>query len=665
MVEPAHDSPIDPRYDPAKVAAASFDTVRRGFQEAQVRTFLRDLSRSLRATYDTEDDLRAQLSRLQTRLERAETIDDAALTERLGAEAAKILNAAREAAEERLAAAHEAAEKLFQESHEEAEQLLVRSRADADEIRGRADTVLDEKMAEAEQAAAERALEAEKIVTAAVERANEIVAAAKQEGRKLVIEVQRHREQLLGNLEQRRQRTRVQVERLQAGRDRLLESYDTVQATIDRARHELKVGLPEAKIMADRAARRIEDEAPRSAEDLEVELVQAGEAGLLGRPDEIAAAAAAADGDGVGASLTGISLDVLDDTGPIDVAELLGYPAEPDAAEDAANAPADAAADPDADGDDEAAGESAAVDEDEPAEVEVEAEPEVAAEAADDAEAEVPAAVADQETESAPEVDGNSIFDRLRAEREQAVADAERVLAEQADADEPDTEAEQAHADEPDAGAEVPAAAADQETAPEATALLEARDAALEPLVKASALALKRALADAQNDVLDCHRTGSDAARALQLGQLASAITGPGADAWAAGAESVGRPGSAADATLERVLEAFDREVIDDLRQALDAASTVEQIRAACRQVRSELGSIADAAMVAAFGAGIADTLPEGCPVRWVADERSEACELASAAAGAEVRLGSEFPNGLPEPPHFGGCRCLVAPLHQ
>ncbi len=271
MAEPISSIPGHPRYDPAKVAGASFDTVRRGFDEVQVRSFLGDLASSLRASHAVEDRLRRELARLEAQVGVAESIDDTMLVERLGEEAAKILNAAREAAATRI-----------QRADEDAAATAERAYRHAADVRARADRVLEEKVAEAEATAAAVLAESEGIIEAARAEAETIVEEARLQGRQMIDETIQHREQMLQSMERRRQRARIQVERLQAGRDRLLASYEIVQRTLDEARSELDLALPEAKIEAAKAARRLEEQDPRTPAELEAELATARVAGLLG-----------------------------------------------------------------------------------------------------------------------------------------------------------------------------------------------------------------------------------------------------------------------------------------------------------------------------------------------------------------------------------------------
>ncbi|MFN9961528.1 MAG: DivIVA domain-containing protein, partial [bacterium] len=85
---------------PAAVASAQFTMSRRGYREEEVRDFLRQVSVELARLLERERFLESELKALQARgpVDVA-AIDEAAVTELLGAEAARVLTSAREAAQ--------------------------------------------------------------------------------------------------------------------------------------------------------------------------------------------------------------------------------------------------------------------------------------------------------------------------------------------------------------------------------------------------------------------------------------------------------------------------------------------------------------------------------------------------------------------------------------
>lgn len=91
---------------------------------------------------------------------------------------------------------------------------------------------------------------------------------ARREGREMVAEAQRVRERMLGDLARRRRNARQQVEQLMAGRERLLEAFDSARQTIDAATQDMRGALPEARLAAEAAGRRFDQEV--AGEDDEV-----------------------------------------------------------------------------------------------------------------------------------------------------------------------------------------------------------------------------------------------------------------------------------------------------------------------------------------------------------------------------------------------------------
>ena len=143
-----------------------------------------------------------------------------------------------------------------------------------------------ELVAAAEAAADAARLEAGRIRSEAATEADEGLEAARVKGREMVDEALLVRSRVLEDLSRKRKAARVQLERLQGGRERLLESYEIVRRTLDEATNELKGSLKAAKQVADAAARRVEAESAVTAEQLEAEVETARSAGLPLLEDE-------------------------------------------------------------------------------------------------------------------------------------------------------------------------------------------------------------------------------------------------------------------------------------------------------------------------------------------------------------------------------------------
>ena len=183
---------------PAQVADANFSTGRRGFDQGEVRDFLRMVSAELGRLRERELFLERELqtARATPDLESAQ-LDDETLTRLLGEETARVLNAARASANEIREKAEQAAARMLTEASDEAARR--REEAEVEASRRRSDAAHD---AEAE------------------------LEMAKQQGREMVNEARAYRERVLGELSRRRELAREQIEQLVHGRDRLLQAFE-------------------------------------------------------------------------------------------------------------------------------------------------------------------------------------------------------------------------------------------------------------------------------------------------------------------------------------------------------------------------------------------------------------------------------------------------------
>ncbi len=283
---------------PQDIARHTFDVARRGYEQQEVRGFLHEVSALVERLTRSEAELRERAERAEERLGSAGAPDEAVLLEVLGAETTRVLTSAREAAAEIRSKAEASAERIITEATSEAadirgnavheiDALIAQTKADSEAILESARTELERRSAEAEEAAAriraegqEQAqasrAEGQEALTRAREEAEVALEAARQQGREMVAEAQTVRERVLRDLAVRRKRARQQVEKLNAGRERLLQAYEVVRRTIDEATNELNVSLTDARIAANAAARRIEDEPDTTLEQLDAEVAAAG-----------------------------------------------------------------------------------------------------------------------------------------------------------------------------------------------------------------------------------------------------------------------------------------------------------------------------------------------------------------------------------------------------
>ncbi|MEP6151781.1 DivIVA domain-containing protein [Ilumatobacter sp.] len=183
---------------PAQIADASFPTSRRGFDQNEVRDFLRMVSAELGRLRERETFLERELrdARNNPDLD-GSRLDDEALTRLLGEETARVLNAARESSHEIREKAEQSAARMLLEASDEATRM--REEAEIEASRRRSDAAAD---AEAE------------------------LSMAKQQGREMVNEARAYRERVLSELARRRELAREQIEQLIHGRDRLMQAFE-------------------------------------------------------------------------------------------------------------------------------------------------------------------------------------------------------------------------------------------------------------------------------------------------------------------------------------------------------------------------------------------------------------------------------------------------------
>ena len=256
-----------------EVARKEFATSFRGFDQHDVRAFLGRLAAELAALQTRERSLEERLERAESKAVPREIGEDE-LETALGVETAKVLHAARGAANE-----------IRNRAEEQVARLLREASDDSTRMREEAASVLAERSAEADRGAAairqEASRDAEATRVEAAASAEAAIEAAKEHGRQMVGEAQAVRERMLRDLGRRRRTGQQQLEQLRAGRDRLLEACRSVQAELDIAMAELVVSEPEARAAAETAGLRVASELEPTLEELEAEVAAAVDAGLV------------------------------------------------------------------------------------------------------------------------------------------------------------------------------------------------------------------------------------------------------------------------------------------------------------------------------------------------------------------------------------------------
>jgi DivIVA domain-containing protein len=190
---------------PTAVAGATFSASRRGYDQDEVRDFLRMVSAELSRLHERVVFLERELAdRPQGTSLNSREITEDSVVELLGEETARIVQTAREAAHKIKARSEETAAKLIREATEEA--ARIREESELDCARRRQDANAD---AEAE------------------------VLMAKQQGRDMVNEARAYRERVLADVARRREMAREQLEDLFHGRDRLVQAFERARTATD------------------------------------------------------------------------------------------------------------------------------------------------------------------------------------------------------------------------------------------------------------------------------------------------------------------------------------------------------------------------------------------------------------------------------------------------
>jgi DivIVA domain-containing protein len=209
---------------PASIAGAEFPTARRGYDQRQVRELLRNLAAELDRLMERERFLQHELRTVQeTTVDTAAALDEETVSRVLGEETLRVLQTARESANQIKARAEESAARIIREASEDAGR--IRSEAEVEAARVRSDASAD---AEAE------------------------LSLAKQQGREMVNEARAYRERVLSELSRRRDAARLQIEQLASGRDRLLQVFERARlVAVDVMGDLTPLGEPEEYVNLD------------------------------------------------------------------------------------------------------------------------------------------------------------------------------------------------------------------------------------------------------------------------------------------------------------------------------------------------------------------------------------------------------------------------------
>ncbi len=236
-----------PRLSPDDVARHTFATARRGFDPDEVRAYLEGIASEIRARDERERELQQEVGAAEERAANP-VLDDATLTAALGAETARVLRSA-----------HEAAGELVSKAETEATRLLTESRQQIEEAEATAEAVLAERTAQADTSAADVRKRAHDDAAAQMDATrNEVesmLAQARTECRDMLDEAQGLRTRVLADLSRRRKVLHAQIEQLRAGREHLAEAVRDVRRSIDTIADDLFRAEDEARLAAEAAGR--------------------------------------------------------------------------------------------------------------------------------------------------------------------------------------------------------------------------------------------------------------------------------------------------------------------------------------------------------------------------------------------------------------------------
>ncbi|MGK0274696.1 MAG: DivIVA domain-containing protein [Ilumatobacter sp.] len=654
---------------PASIADASFGTSRRGFDQAEVKDFLRMVAAELGRMGERERFLERELNEARNDPAAAAPVDDEAMTRLLGEEAMRVLITARESASEIRQKAEQSAAQMLSEAGDEANR--VREEADIEASRRRGDAAAD---AEAE------------------------LSMAKQQGREMVNEARAYRERVLSELARRRELAREQIEQLIHGRDRLMQAFERARlVAVDVVAEMQPLGEPDEyvnltpttgplPVMIANSARPHEaaaalvvaQEAVEPEADNEAVAVISSDSGLLRVVDDIVEPVGVAEAEVADEAAPASDSDTEVDE---DVVEPAAEDAveEVDAVEDAdaaaENAVEDAVAGVNAVEESDAVEEVAAVEEVVAVE-EVDAETDDIAEVAEPVQSEVD----DDEDHSDVVVD---LFARIRADVPVAAPAEAKSPADETTIDVVEvaevTEVTEVDVEIVDVESEIDAAI------DAAVVAFAERDEVVTPLIVSSAKKLKRALADEQNDVLDALRRGEPVHELDEMIPTASEhvarYTAAIADDLEAavqfgGATSrIGTPKLRKGIVLESVNaanDAVEQWLVLPLRDRLarciaegagDNSVVTKKVRSVYREWKTQhIDESLDDVLRRAHGRGVLAGFASDTPIVWEADPRFPACPDCedNVLAGA-IAAGDEFPTGDVFAPAHQGCRCLLA----
>ncbi len=251
--------------DPERVSAQSFALTRKGFDKSQVQAYLVTVGNQIKAGQQQVRDLREQVDQSEAMPEPEPEFS---------LDGVKLLDSDVEASR--------------RQTQAEAGELATRARRLAEELKSTVEKLRAQQevtgvgeLADLLEQAYEQAQAVAGLLQEARDQAQAEVDHGRAQGREIVERAKALRLTVLRDMARRRQAARAQVERLRAGRDKLMSILGEARNSIDQSMESAKLSLAEAKVLADAAARRVEDEAEPTDLALLSELDDAEDVGMI------------------------------------------------------------------------------------------------------------------------------------------------------------------------------------------------------------------------------------------------------------------------------------------------------------------------------------------------------------------------------------------------
>jgi DivIVA domain-containing protein len=621
------------------VGSAAFPTNRRGFDQAEVRDFLKMVAAEMARLQERERFLESEMRAMQTRgLSAPGRLDEETVTTLLGEEAARVLTAARDASTQIRDRAEESATRLVKDAAEDA--VRIRESAVLEAARIREDSGAD---AESE------------------------IEMAKQQGRDMVNEAREYREKVLSELSRRRDAARSQIEQLLHGRDRLMNAFERARLASEDVIGGLTDAHDEPEFIVDLSPTTgpvpiINSEHPS------VKVFDREEVVVEEEPAEAVSNVVIFDHEAeteVEIVAEEVSVEIVDEIQIVDVLHPVHTPTEvaPKVEDVVSVEPTETS-------------QTNVVSlfgrgrrsVDMP-EIQVEVEVEMSAEVV----------VAPAPKKDVVAID--DIFAKLRAGSTAGVV-AKATTASNTVPDEKPVVKTAAPKAEKKAKAKPVVPVVEP-------ARFEERNEDLSPVVVAMARKLKRVLADEQNTVLGhvrAKRSSLDidavlGTEAEHSARYADAVAEDSMAAASAGAKSVKAAGGSSRRVTQKAIAAHAVSAItaglvtgfrEDARIAIGEAEGDREvllglIRDVYRSWKTErIDSHVDDIACSSYGHGAYLALEPGSRITWMAEPETNCCsECEDNSLGGSVVRGDDFPTGHSHPPAHAGCRCLVAPVQD